>query len=305
MSTQPATPAASSAAVAEVSASRAARQRAREREGARPLGEKRALLHAQRQRADKVRFVARPAAGSDGALLLRTEDGAIAFVLRSAASGLTVERTQRRPLGACVWFNPCCSPATRPSHAGARPTPCGSTNRCCTTDCVAKAMFSSTANGEPPGLGALTLTEAFRARALFGIEEVSTAASMDEVLLRFQAVVGSLAGDSAVFMSFLRDDATLASYRSLVACDPLWSAEYARQQWFEDDPWLRHAMRYTARFSRGRGMRQSAAFPFTYSLAAKCRCRRTGAGLASILFRYGARALADVFGGATRRDGGR
>ena len=43
-------------------------------------------------------------------------------------------------------------------------------------------------------------------------------------------------------MSFLRDDATLASYRSLVACDPLWSAEYARQQWFEDDPWLRHAM---------------------------------------------------------------
>lgn len=103
-------------------------------------------------------------------------------------------------------------------------------------------MSSSTANGEPPGLGALTLTEAFRARALFGIEEVSTAASMDEVLLRFQAVVGSLAADSAVFMSFLRDDATLASYRSLVACDPLWSAEYARKQWFEDDPWLRHAM---------------------------------------------------------------
>ena len=102
MSTQPATPAASSAAAAEVSASRAARRRAWEHEDIRPLGEKRALLHAQRQRADKVRFVARPAAGADGALLLRTEDGAIAFVLRSAASGLTVERTQRRPLGACL-----------------------------------------------------------------------------------------------------------------------------------------------------------------------------------------------------------
>jgi DNA-binding NarL/FixJ family response regulator len=103
-------------------------------------------------------------------------------------------------------------------------------------------MSSSTANGESLGLGALTLTEAFRARALLGIEGVSTAASMDEVLLRFQAVVGNLAADSALFMSFLRDDTTLASYRSLVACDPLWSAEYARQQWFEDDPWLRHAM---------------------------------------------------------------
>ena len=44
-------------------------------------------------------------------------------------------------------------------------------------------MSSSTANGEPLGLGALTPTEAFRARALLGIEEVSTAASMDEVLL--------------------------------------------------------------------------------------------------------------------------
>ena len=52
-------------------------------------------------------------------------------------------------------------------------------------------MSSSTANGESPGLGALTLTEAFRARALLGIEGVSTAASMDEVLLRFQAVVGN------------------------------------------------------------------------------------------------------------------
>lgn len=102
MSTELATSAASNTEAAEVSASRAARQRGWDREGVRPLGEKRALLHAQRQRADKVRFVARPAAGSDGALLLRTEDGAVAFVLRRATSGLTVERTQRRPLGACL-----------------------------------------------------------------------------------------------------------------------------------------------------------------------------------------------------------
>ncbi|KNZ30870.1 MAG: hypothetical protein AD742_20295 [Methylibium sp. NZG] len=92
----------SNTAAAEVSASRAARQREWDSEGARPLGEKRALLHAQRQRADKVRFVARPVAGNDGALLLRTEDGAVAFVLRSATSGLMVERTQRRSLGACL-----------------------------------------------------------------------------------------------------------------------------------------------------------------------------------------------------------
>lgn len=102
MRTEPASSAVLNTAAAEVSASRAARQREWEREGVRPLGEKRALLHAQRQRADKVRFVARPTTTRDGALLLRTEDGGVAFVLRSATSGLTVERTQRRPLGACL-----------------------------------------------------------------------------------------------------------------------------------------------------------------------------------------------------------
>ena len=46
-----------------------------------------------------------------------------------------------------------------------------------------------------------------------------------------------------MFTSFVRDDATNTSYRSMLACDPQWGNEYARNAWFLDDPWLHHALR--------------------------------------------------------------
>lgn len=92
------------------------------------------------------------------------------------------------------------------------------------------------------GLGALTRSDCWLARALRGVAHLAEAETTDDVLLRFKAAAADLGADAAVFTSFLQDDATLASYRTLVACDPVWSAEYAREQWFEDDPWLRHAM---------------------------------------------------------------
>ena len=105
MSKDTATCAASDAAVIEASPpqpSPAVRRGDRQRDGSQPLSEKRALLHAQRLRTDKLRYVARPVAGGPGSLLLRSTDGALAFVLRPTASGLLIERTQRRPLGSCL-----------------------------------------------------------------------------------------------------------------------------------------------------------------------------------------------------------
>lgn len=104
-------------------------------------------------------------------------------------------------------------------------------------------MRDSVVNGDAShGLGALTRSDGWLARALRGIAQLADAGATDEVLFCFRAAAGDLGADAAVFMSFLQDDATLSSYRTLVACDPIWSAEYAREQWFEDDPWLRHAM---------------------------------------------------------------
>ncbi|MFO1219660.1 MAG: hypothetical protein U1E89_14935 [Burkholderiaceae bacterium] len=88
-------------ATAEVSASRGRSARDQLKDAARPISGKHALLHARRMRQREARVATRPMAESEGALRLRTEDGALVFVLRPAASGLVVERTQRRPLGAC------------------------------------------------------------------------------------------------------------------------------------------------------------------------------------------------------------
>ena len=86
---------------AEVSASRGRSARDRVQDAALPISGKHALLHARRMRQREARTATRPLADVEGALRLRTEDGAVTFVLRPAASGLVVERTQRRPLGAC------------------------------------------------------------------------------------------------------------------------------------------------------------------------------------------------------------
>jgi DNA-binding CsgD family transcriptional regulator len=57
----------------------------------------------------------------------------------------------------------------------------------------------------------------------------------------YRQALDALGVESAVFTSYLREDATRNSYRSLPACDPLWASEYALRGWCDDDPWMRHA----------------------------------------------------------------
>jgi hypothetical protein len=101
MSIDTAISAVSNTAAAEVSAARGVPWRDQHKGDARATSGKHALLHARRLRQREARVAAHPSDEGDLALRLRTEDGALAFVLRPAASGLVVERTQRRPLGAC------------------------------------------------------------------------------------------------------------------------------------------------------------------------------------------------------------
>lgn len=101
MSIERATSAATGTAAAEVSASPVAAWRERESGTPRPIAGKHALLHARRLRQREARLTERASADGEAAIRLRTEDGAVTFVLRPATCGLVVERTQRRPLGAC------------------------------------------------------------------------------------------------------------------------------------------------------------------------------------------------------------
>jgi hypothetical protein len=104
------------------------------------------------------------------------------------------------------------------------------------------AMTSSAngADGETPGapLGAARLL----GRTLAALESFTATDSTSEALARFGEVADALGASSASFVSFIRDDALLASYRSLHIGQPAWAGEYARGEWFGDDAWLDYAM---------------------------------------------------------------
>ena len=102
-------------------------------------------------------------------------------------------------------------------------------------------MKRSAESGELHILAELTRSPEYGARVVDLLPAIGDAESTDMVLQLFTQCVAHLGADAGVFMSYLRDDSTRASYRSLVACDPVWASEYARRGWFECDPWLRHA----------------------------------------------------------------
>ena len=94
---------------------------------------------------------------------------------------------------------------------------------------------------ESHALGASTDAQDFGARLFEVLARIGDADTTESALGLFREAVTALGADAGVFMSHLRDDATRTSLRSLWACDPVWAAEYASHDWFEHDPWLRHA----------------------------------------------------------------
>lgn len=103
-------------------------------------------------------------------------------------------------------------------------------------------MTCSALESDRPRLPERTRAAGYSSLALEVVARIESAASKAEVLGLFRQAAQCLGADAALFMSFIRDDATFASYRFLLACDPVWGTEYARNGWFADDPWLRYAM---------------------------------------------------------------
>jgi DNA-binding CsgD family transcriptional regulator len=64
----------------------------------------------------------------------------------------------------------------------------------------------------------------------------------DSAVQQFHGALELIGADAGVFLSVIRDDAARTSYRSLMACDPVWAIEYARLGSHEHDPWLRYAL---------------------------------------------------------------
>jgi DNA-binding CsgD family transcriptional regulator len=102
-------------------------------------------------------------------------------------------------------------------------------------------MRPSTTAAETHSLAALTRLPEYGARVVDMLPTIGDADSVETVMTLFRQAITNLGADAGMFVSSLRDDATRVSYRSLLACDPLWISLYARSGWFQHDPWLRHA----------------------------------------------------------------
>ncbi|WP_428424402.1 autoinducer binding domain-containing protein [Methylibium sp.] len=103
-------------------------------------------------------------------------------------------------------------------------------------------MRSCAPNGEPLSLLERTRSVDCTAQVCETVARIGVAADEAEAIGLLRLTIERLGADEATFTSFIRDDATLSSYRCLLACNPLWGAAYARHGWCADDPWLHHAM---------------------------------------------------------------
>lgn len=110
------------------------------------------------------------------------------------------------------------------------------------TNCVAKAMQSSEQAGEAGSLAPLASTAAEWPHILDILSGISEAPSADAVMTLLRDALGVIGADSGAFMSVIKDDTIRTSYRSLLACNPIWATECARHGWHEHSPWLRHAL---------------------------------------------------------------
>lgn len=95
---------------------------------------------------------------------------------------------------------------------------------------------------EHPALSMRVREAGYVARVCDVIEQIESAAESAEAVRLLKLATTQLGAEAAVFTSYVRDDITLASYRYLLACDPIWGLQYAQNGWCLDDPWLRYAL---------------------------------------------------------------
>lgn len=103
-------------------------------------------------------------------------------------------------------------------------------------------MLTSPPRHERPTLSVLVAAPDYASKVCAVVSKIEGAADAAEAITLLKQACQRLGAEAAIFVSFIRDDAIISSYRSLLACDPLIGIKYAHHDWAADDPWLIHAM---------------------------------------------------------------
>lgn len=114
----------------------------------------------------------------------------------------------------------------------------------------------------------LPRAEANLPQALDLASTIHGAADTAQAVSLLRQLTTALGADAALFTSLVRDDTCLNSYRFLVACDPVWGLQYARNGWWAEDPWLRYALHHTSPIRSDELVLDSAAERFVVDSAA-------------------------------------
>lgn len=94
-------------------------------------------------------------------------------------------------------------------------------------------------------LAAFTSAADYAERTLAALNSIEDSDNAAVAVVRFRSAFRLMGADAGVFLSVVRDGPGRTTFRSLLACDPLWAIEYTKGDWEERDPWLRHAMNDT------------------------------------------------------------
>lgn len=154
------------------------------------------------------------------------------------------------PVADCTPHSRSHSQMPRPSTDGATTIPFDSSTLCSTGNSSETATsYGASMTDQPKVQQASPANGSARVDYLDRIggicELISQASEQSAVQLLLRKGSDVLGAESAVFLSFVRDEAGYAACCFMLACDPAWCREYLRAGMVEHDPWLLYAARHS------------------------------------------------------------
>lgn len=160
---------------------------------------------------------------------------------------------KKSPGVGCERSSPSNSRTQRTSSDGATTIPSASNIRCSTST----SSETPTISGEPsrtaaspahldrPPLADIVAATDYAARIANVAERIADAQDQAMALALLREGVHALGAESAVFVSFIRDNADLSACRFMLVCEPDWCRRYLEAGCFACDPWLGYAAHHS------------------------------------------------------------
>lgn len=161
-----------------------------------------------------------------------------------------MSNAKRLPNADCEPFNRLPSRTLTASSDGATTTPYASSTPSSTSSSGARAANSGESLPDPKGPDAASLADHVASTDYLDrigsvVERIANAteqAAVHSLLREGTIVVGA---ESAIFVSFVRDNVDVSSCRFMLACDPAWCRQYLDAGLIAHDPWLAYAAHHS------------------------------------------------------------